>query len=658
LPASAEACDGRDDDCDGAIDEGCPCDEGTTRACGQEFLTAPCTAGTQRCEGARFTTCEGGVFPSAEICGDSVDNDCNGRADDASLCSCVPVPEVCDNAIDDDCDGATDEPSCRPTVDGGMPPTDAGCTGTFCDVAPRPVAPLSTSTVTSRRPTLRWELPSGIAGARVELCADRACASSLGTLDGATSVRPTSDLPTGWVFWRLRTRVGTALGTTVSPTWQFWVGARSADGDRDTSWGSTLDLDGDGFADLAVGVPGHDEPSGGPVGQVLVFRGSSTGLATTPSWTLGATSRSRLSQQGRTVLSVGDLDGDGFGDLATTSTAFPIVVQIFRGGASGPSLGPAFEPTVPDGLAEGAIAGLGDVDGDGYADLALGHWSGALSSNVGIYRGSSAGVSTTSAWVLTPEPGETEFGYVLGDAGDVDADGFADLTVTSNTRREPIGQLTLFRGSASGFMRAQTIIGVTYGQLGRSVSGSCDVDGDGFSDVVIAAPGGPGAAGVVTWQRGSASGWSAAPVVLGTGLSGGFDHHGYVVSCGPDLNGDGFSEVALAIENATTAGGALTGRVEIRTGGPSGATLAATIDGATPSGAFGFALALLGDVDGDRRADLAVGALENVGSLTRAGRAYVFSGADLGPSWAPAWTQSGSVAADVLGFSVGRPRIP
>jgi pimeloyl-ACP methyl ester carboxylesterase len=77
-----EVCgDNIDNNCNGAIDEGCPCDNQPPRPCGPQPVGA-CRGGMQFCVNNLWTNCQGALFPTGEMCGDNVDNDCNGQIDE------------------------------------------------------------------------------------------------------------------------------------------------------------------------------------------------------------------------------------------------------------------------------------------------------------------------------------------------------------------------------------------------------------------------------------------------------------------------------------------------------------------------------------------------------------------------------------------------
>src|SRR5688500_4401386 len=65
-PGATETCDAIDQDCDGAVDTGCACEDGASRACGSD--TGVCEAGTQSCEDGTWAECVGESAPSEERC--------------------------------------------------------------------------------------------------------------------------------------------------------------------------------------------------------------------------------------------------------------------------------------------------------------------------------------------------------------------------------------------------------------------------------------------------------------------------------------------------------------------------------------------------------------------------------------------------------------
>ena len=326
---------------------------------------------------------------------------------------------------------------------------------------PRPFAPMSGARVTTLRPTLRWRLPTGSPGATAELCRDRTCSQPDRTLDVlATTARPSRDLAPGVWYWRVRT------SQKLGPTWSFVVGARNTL--VDTSVHTRFDVNGDGYADA--------------LGDAYVFFGGPLGLPQRPSALLpgfdeGAcilrdngmidqcTGTGDQSSAGRFA---GDVDGDGFTDVVSESGASGSederTPMLYFGGPDGLS---------PKGVAAPAldIEALGDIDGDGFADVAAQVEDGKTA----IFLGGEGG--------LALEPARTLVALGAKRAGDVDGDGFADFLV-----RKEDGFELRFGAAAGAAERAPFAIPMSDPEEGASaesiVSGG-DINGDGFSDVAL-----------------------------------------------------------------------------------------------------------------------------------------------------------------------------
>ncbi len=335
-------------------------------------------------------------------------------------------------------DSGTDVTSGTDGAHDAGPSTDLPTTDASGVIAPpRLIAPISVMRVTSQRPTLHWTLPAGVTGARVQLCSDRPCGHVLMTLDAVgNSVRPTTALSPGVVYWRAYGRAGTVVGATSSPTWEFVVGHR--DTPVDSSYGRIKDFDGDGYDDLAVGAYGANySPTSEVRGAVYIYRGSPSGLSSVPL----ELPPSSVFEFGATALHAGDLNGDGLADLVVANANdLPLLppygeasgsVCVFYGRRSGLSATPDLLLRLPSGSI--GIGGMGfamavvhDINGDGFDDVAISDgWTAWL------YLGGPSGIHTIpdGSDPSPPDPSVTGAPLVedLGSVGDVNGDGYADV---------------------------------------------------------------------------------------------------------------------------------------------------------------------------------------------------------------------------------------
>lgn len=399
-------------DCNRHLGDGCESDLHDPRRCGRCDNVCPVpTDGRAICrEGVCGFACNAGYHPCRERCvADDSPFGCGSRCDpcplpalaaavtcNAGVCGfvCSPGYHACgDRCVADEsiehCGGGCSPcaapvhatPSCQRGQCGWSCDTGYVRRGEGCILAPpRPIRPLSAARVNTTRPTLRWQLSPGVSGVRVEIARDRGFMDPVHAFDatGETGT-PGLSLAPGVYFWRLRNRVEGVPDESPSPVWEFVVVRRSAM--VDTTWGTLPDLNGDGIGDMVV--PAVVVGSTMPV--AYVYLGTRGTLPTTPTQTLRAPAGT-TSIFGRNAAIVPDINGDGFADLVVGRFGS---VLVYHGSALGLSVSPTqVLNSVDPGRNFGAsVAGLGDVNGDGYGDVVVGATAGEGGGRAYVYWG-------------------------------------------------------------------------------------------------------------------------------------------------------------------------------------------------------------------------------------------------------------------------------
>jgi hypothetical protein len=302
-----------------------------------------------------------------------------------------------------------------------------------------------------------------------------------------------------------------------------------------------LDLDGDGISDLAIGAPG-DPAGGGRRGCVRFVSGRTRALS--------------------------DLRIDGSEDQACCGEA---------------------------------LATLGDLDGDGRPELAVGApGEGRARGVVRVHSGESLEVLRT----FRGRAAEHRFGAALASARDLDGDGFDDVIVGAPNEgrdRPESGTVRVYSGATGRLLRS-IIDSDRFARLGSSVAGLGDVTGDGWSEFVAAAPtrelGELPDVGRVTVYDGR----TGAALYYVDGQQAG-DFLGRGLAAGRDVNNDGWPDLvigvpfALALDEDQEKEGARRGALLVLSG-PDGSELA-RFEGERESRLHGWAATFAGQTSPD-----------------------------------------------------------
>jgi len=318
------------------------------------------------------------------------------------------------------------------------------------------------------------------------------------------------------------------------------------------------DFDGDGVPDFCVGEPKRSQDAIED-GRVLVYRGvHGTVLVTLQGFSEGE-------QLGRTVAGIGDVNGDGYDDLA--AAGFRDLVRIHLGP------GGALLRTHTDTGTRAAVAGVGDMDRDGYADYVIG-WpqdstQGTWTGRATVFSGRD-GAPIHTVYGETPQQGNLtgdHLGLSVSGAGDVNGDGVADFLAGAP------GEIDVTFGANHGMVRLYSGLDGSlllqldastesdyWSQFGHRVSGGVDVNADGVPDLVVGAPNEGSLQGSVSVFSGRTGQmlWKQTTAVAGARLGG-------YLAVVADKDTDGLGDFAIGDGDADE-NGQNSGRVTVYAG--------------------------------------------------------------------------------------------
>jgi hypothetical protein len=386
------------------------------------------------------------------------------------------------------------------------------------------------------------------------------------------------------------------------------------------------DVNGDGYSDVIVGAR-FNNAGGTSAGRSYIYLGG-TSMDKTADVTM--TGAAAYDYFGWSVSTAGDVNGDGYSDIIVGAPGSGAGrAYIYFGGTSMDNIADVTMTgeAASDGFG-GSVSRAGDVNGDRYSDVIVGApYNDAGEDEAGrsyIYFGGTS-MDNIADVTMTGEAADDRFGISVSTAGDVNGDGYSDVIVGANWNDaggEGAGRSYIYLGGTSMDNSADvTMTGeAAYDNFGFSVSTAGDVNKDGYSDVIVGAytnNAGGAYAGRAYIYFGGISMDNIADVIM-TGEATS-DGFGGSVSTAGDVNRDGYSDVIV---------GALwkdEGRSYIYFGGTSMDNIAdVTMTGEAADDRFGTSVSTAGDVNGDRYSDVIVGASLNDAGGTMAGRAYIY----------------------------------
>jgi len=256
-----------------------------------------------------------------------------------------------------------------------------------------------------------------------------------------------------------------------------------APGFRPSAVAAAGDADGDAVPDFLVGASANGSSALGPGGAARLYSGATGALL----WTVGGTTLN--DGFGQALDGVGDVNGDGLSDVVVSTvlppgSSQPGYVRAFSG-ATGALLWQRVGSYAAHRLGY-SVAGAGDVNGDGVPDVIAGaigdHTFGFNNGAAYVYDGATGATLRT----FVGAAGGHRLGYSVDGVGDMNGDGFAE-TIVGTFRTNGAGYARVYDG-ATGALRFETVDPNVAAHYGHTVASAGDWNGDGVPDVIVSGP--------------------------------------------------------------------------------------------------------------------------------------------------------------------------
>ncbi len=288
----------------------------------------------------------------------------------------------------------------------------------------------------------------------------------------------------------------------LSTTANWTAESDQADAGFGFSISTAGDVNGDGYSDVIIGAPLYDNGQTGE-GRAFVYHGSASGLSASANWTTESDQAGACF--GYSVSTAGDVNGDGYSDVIVGAPQYDNGqtnegrTYVYYGSSSGLSTSANWtaESNQVSAYFGNCVSTAGDVNGDGYSDVIVGapqYDNGQTNEGRAyVYYGSSSGLSSSANWTAESDLADALFGNSVSTAGDVNGDGYSDVIVgayayTNDQVGE--GRAYVYHGSSSGLSASANWTAesdLADALFGNSVSSAGDVNGDGYSDVIVGA---------------------------------------------------------------------------------------------------------------------------------------------------------------------------